>query len=66
MYKIKDKYKEHIAKYAWTKLDINGVYSLKEWTDAGFKTTVLESAENGYGDEPPAEYQRMMREVGLA
>jgi hypothetical protein len=42
MYKIKDKYKAHIAKYAFTKLDINGVYSLEEWTQAGFKTLVLE------------------------
>lgn len=24
------------------------------------------NAENGYGDESPAEYQRMLREVGLA
>ena len=45
MYKIKDKYKAHIAKYAWTKLDINGVYSLDEWVNAGFKTTVLESVK---------------------
>jgi hypothetical protein len=42
MYKIKDKYKEWIAKYAFTKLDINGVYSLEEWTKAGFKISALE------------------------
>lgn len=42
MYKIKDKYKSYLAAIAWTKLDINGVYSLEKWTQAGFKPLVLE------------------------
>jgi len=41
-YKIKSKYKAHLLKYAWTKLDLNSEYSLEEWTKAGFKKSVLE------------------------
>ena len=42
MYKIKDKYKVHITKYAWTKLDVNGVYSLDVWVKNGFNERILE------------------------
>jgi len=42
MYKIKDKYKNQIAKYAHTKLDINGVYDKETWNKAGFGDVVLE------------------------
>jgi hypothetical protein len=42
MYKIKEKYKILITKYAWTKLDINKTYSKKEWINAGFKEYILE------------------------
>lgn len=42
MYKLKDKYKVHIAKYGWTKLDINGVYNLYVWKQNGFNEGVLE------------------------
>ena len=41
-YRIKSKYKAHLLKYAWTKLDLNSEYSLEEWTKAGFKKSVLE------------------------
>ena len=46
MYKIKEKYKNYVAKYAWTKLDINGIYSLEEWKKNGFTERVLELIEN--------------------
>ena len=42
MYKIKDKYKSYLTANVWTKLDINGVYSLEKWTQAGFKPLILE------------------------
>lgn len=42
MYKIKEKYKTFVVKNAWTKLDINGIYTLKEWNTAGFKECILE------------------------
>jgi hypothetical protein len=42
MYKIKDKFKSHLFKYAHTKLDINGVYTKEEWNKAGFNDRVLE------------------------
>lgn len=42
MYKLKDKYKAHVARFAATKLNINGVYSLSEWTKAGFSSRLLE------------------------
>jgi hypothetical protein len=31
-----------LFKYAWTKLDLNGEYTMEEWTKAGFKELVLE------------------------
>ena len=42
MYKIKDRYKNHIAKYAHTKLDINGIYDKETWNKAGFKDQLLD------------------------
>lgn len=42
MYKLKDKYKGMVAKYAFTGLDINGIYSLETWETAGFKISILE------------------------
>ena len=42
MYKIKDKFKLHLFKYAHTKLDINGVYTKEEWNKNGFNDRVLE------------------------
>lgn len=42
MYKIKDKYKNFISMYAWTKLDIGASYSLETWLKAGFKKNILE------------------------
>jgi hypothetical protein len=42
MYKIKDKFKVHLAKYAHSKLDINGAYTKEEWNRAGFMDHVLE------------------------
>ncbi len=42
MYRIKEKYKALIAKYAWTKLDTNSTYSKEEWINFGFKEYVLE------------------------
>jgi hypothetical protein len=42
MYKLKDKYKGMVAKYAFTKLDINGIYSLETWKNSGFKESILE------------------------
>ncbi len=42
MYKLKEKYKAMVAKYAFTRLDINGVYSLETWNKAGFKVCILE------------------------
>jgi hypothetical protein len=44
MYKIKDKWKAWIAKYAFTSLNINGVYTRAEWNNAGFKDSLLEKA----------------------
>jgi len=41
-YKIKAKWLNHMFKYATTKLDLNGSYTLAEWTSAGFKESVLE------------------------
>ncbi len=41
-YKIKEKYKSLMAKYAWTKLDLDGIYSKEDWNKAGFKDSVLE------------------------
>lgn len=43
MYKIKDKAKAMIAKYGFTSLNINGVYTKAEWNKAGFKDDVLET-----------------------
>jgi len=42
MYKIKDKYKSLIARYAWTKLDTNCAYDLDTWIAYGFKEYILE------------------------
>jgi hypothetical protein len=42
MYKIKEKYKALISRYAWTKLDINTSYSKEEWIRNGFKESILE------------------------
>jgi len=41
MYKIADKYKAMVTKYAWTKLDLNGVYTKETWNKAGFKDSIL-------------------------
>ncbi len=46
MYKIKEKYKKHIARYASTKLDINGTYSLEVWKANGFHERILEESLN--------------------
>jgi hypothetical protein len=46
MYKLKEKYKIHMFKYAWTKLDLNGVYSKEVWNEHGFVTKVLEEVTN--------------------
>jgi hypothetical protein len=42
MFKIKEKYLKHIAKYSHTKLDLFGSYTKEEWNKAGFKDLVLE------------------------
>ena len=42
LYKIKEKYLNHMFKYANTKLNLEGSYTLLEWTKAGFKENVLE------------------------
>ena len=42
MYRIKEKYKALIAKYAWTGLDTNNTYNKEVWINAGFKEYVLE------------------------
>jgi hypothetical protein len=42
MYRIKEKYKALIVKYAWTGLDTNSIYSKEVWINAGFKEYVLE------------------------
>lgn len=42
MYKIADKWKKHIFKYASTKLDLNGIYSKEIWNKNGFQDKVLE------------------------
>lgn len=42
MYKIADKWKGFMFKYAWTKLNLDSVYSKEEWNNAGFKDSVLE------------------------
>jgi hypothetical protein len=42
-YRIKNKYKAHLAKYAWSNLDIDGVYIKEEWNTAGFKDLLLET-----------------------
>jgi|GEM_PF-4803432 len=41
-FKIKAKYKAHLLKYAWTKLDLNGEYTKEEWNTAGFMDCILE------------------------
>jgi hypothetical protein len=45
-YKIKKKYAAHIARYAWTSLDLTSSYTKKEWNAAGFKDEVLEIVNN--------------------
>jgi hypothetical protein len=42
-YKIKSKYKAHLARYVWSGLDIDGAYTKEEWNTAGFKDLVLEA-----------------------
>jgi hypothetical protein len=42
-YRIKSKYKTYLARYAWTSLDIDGVYTKEEWNTAGFKDLLLET-----------------------
>lgn len=46
MYKLKDKYKRMVSKYAFTRLDINGTYTKETWLNAGFKESILEEVEN--------------------
>jgi len=41
LYKIKDKWKKHMFKYAATKLDLNGEYTKDVWNKAGFKDSLL-------------------------
>ena len=41
-YRIKEKYKSLFATYAWTKLDLNGSYSIEDWNKAGFKDSILD------------------------
>ncbi len=41
-YRIKEKYKSFMFKYAWTKLDLNSEYSKEEWNSNGFMDSVLE------------------------
>jgi hypothetical protein len=41
-YKIKEKYKSMMFKYAFTRLDLDGEYSKEEWNTAGFMDCVLE------------------------
>jgi hypothetical protein len=45
MFKIKEKYKTLVAKYAFTKLDINSVYIKEIWNKAGFKDSILEEVK---------------------
>ena len=43
MYRLKEKYKVMVVKYAMkTKLDINGVYTKDDWNSNGYKDTILE------------------------
>jgi hypothetical protein len=42
MYRIKDKWKAHIAKYAHTTLNIDGVYNFETWQRHGFQKSVLQ------------------------
>ena len=42
MYKIKERLKRHLFKYAKTKLDLNSSYDKETWNKAGFKDEVLE------------------------
>jgi len=46
MYKLKEKYKSMVAKYAFTNLDINGTYTKETWLNAGFKESILEEVTN--------------------
>jgi hypothetical protein len=41
MYRIADKYKSMVFKYAFTKLDLNGIYTKETWNKAGFKDSIL-------------------------
>jgi len=45
LFKIKAKYKPHLASYAWTKLDFNRCYTKAEWTKHGFHWSLLEKCE---------------------
>jgi hypothetical protein len=45
-FKIKEKYKSHLAKYAKTSLDLNGTYTKDKWNKAGFKDSLLENVNN--------------------
>jgi hypothetical protein len=45
LFKIKAKYKSHLARYAWTKLDLNGCYTKAEWNKHGFRESLLEKCE---------------------
>ena len=46
LFKIKDKYKSHLARYAHTTLDLNGNYTKEEWNKHGFKDSLLENVNN--------------------
>lgn len=52
MYKLKEKYKAMVAKYAFTRLDINGVYALETWETAGFKVCILEEVTTSASEIP--------------
>jgi len=44
LFKIKDKYLNHMFKYAKTSLDLKGAYDKETWNRAGFGDSMLEEA----------------------
>ena len=43
MYKIKDKYLNHVMRYSMkSNLDLTGIYTKQDWNNNGFKDEILE------------------------
>ena len=49
-YVIKKEYKSFIARYAWTKLDVNKAYTKEVWLKNGFKEKLLEWYKGRWAD----------------